>query len=303
MPSVIGVDDDAVSSLEQCIGALCVTGFDPGDEESRLHAATQLRRLGNNRAFLGDILIARLAERHREEIACSSYGPQVLMLKPPGAGDFFMRANIWPSPDESVMRASGGASFAYGLPHDHNFDFLTVGYFGPGYWSEYYEYDYEQVTGWRGEPVELCYIERSRLEQGRIMHYRAHRDVHVQLPADALSASLNIVHVCAASGWMDQYGLDIEAGTVSGILSHGASEAFIRIAVGLGCEEAKDLAERFGRSHPSERMRLAAWVALASVSGDAAARDLVWRRAEGCGSRLVAMEARKRRGALAARRL
>ena len=118
MPSVIGVDDDAVSSLEQCIGALCVTGFDPGDEESRLHAATQLRRLGNNRAFLGDILIARLAERHREEIACSSYGPQVLMLKPPGAGDFFMRANIWPSPDESVMRASGGASFAYSLPHD-----------------------------------------------------------------------------------------------------------------------------------------------------------------------------------------
>jgi hypothetical protein len=35
------------------------------------------------------------------------------------------------------MRASGAAAFVYGLPHDHNFDFLTLGYFGPGYWSDY----------------------------------------------------------------------------------------------------------------------------------------------------------------------
>ena len=244
------------------------------------------------------MLVAELAARHREDRGENSYGPQVLMLKLPDAGEFFMRANIWPSPDEFVMRASGSASFVYGLPHDHNFDFLTLGYFGPGYWSDHYEYDYEQVTGWRGEPVDLRFIERSQLEQGKIMHYRSHRDVHAQLPADALSVSLNVVHASGASGWLDQYGFDVEAGTVGGILSHGASEAFIRIAVGLGSEEAKDLAERFGRSHPSDRMQLAAWSALASVAGKTAERDLVWREAERAGSRLVAMEARLRRGAL-----
>jgi hypothetical protein len=51
---------------------------------------------------------------------------------------------------------------------------------------------------------------------------------------------------------------------VAGILNYRSNEAFMRIAVGLGSEEAKDLAHRFGRSHPSDRMRLAAQSALAS---------------------------------------
>ncbi len=197
------------------------------------------------------------------------------------------------------MRASGGASFVYGLPHDHNFDFLTIGYFGPVYWSDYYKFDYAEVAGWKGEPVDLRFVERGRLDEGKIMHYRAHVDVHAQIPADALSVSINILHASGAQGWLDQYRFDIENRQVDRILSNGSSEAFIRIAVGLGCEEAKDLARRFARQHPSDRMRLAAWGALASVARDAGARDAVWSEAEGCGSRLVAAEAGIRRAALA----
>ncbi len=62
---------------------------------------------------------------------------------------YFIRANFWPSPRDSVFKLSGTSPFFYGLPHDHNFSFLTVGYLGPGYWSEYYEYDYAAVTGFR----------------------------------------------------------------------------------------------------------------------------------------------------------
>ena len=43
-----------------------------------------------------------------------------------------------------MFKASGISPFFYHVPHDHNFSFLTVGYLGPGYWSEYYEYDYER---------------------------------------------------------------------------------------------------------------------------------------------------------------
>ncbi len=298
MPRVIGVQDESVASLGECIDALSSSGFEPREEESLTHAALQLRRLGNDRSFLGDRLVDELAARHREELSTNSYGPQVLMLKPPGAGDFFLRANIWPSRDEYMMRASGSASFVYGLPHDHNFDFLTLGYFGPGYWSDYYTYEYEEVTGWRGEPVDLRFAQRSRLEEGRILHYRAHRDVHAQLPADALSVSINVLHTSGALGWLDQYSFDVEKQRIGGILSNGASEAFLRIAVGLGSEEARDLAQRFGKRHPSERMRLAAWGALASIAGDAPARDAVWREAEGAGSRLVTSEAKRRRAEL-----
>ncbi len=298
MPRVITVEDETATGLGECIEALSGAGFDPRDEESLLHGAAQLRRLGNNQTFLGDMLVSELSARHREEGGANSYGPQVIMLAPPGGGDFFMRANIWPSADEHMMRASGASGFVYGLPHDHNFDFLTLGYFGPGYWSDYYEFEYESVSGWQGEPVDLRFVERARLEPGKIMHYRAHRDVHAQIPADALSVSINILHTSGAQGWLDQYSFDVENRRIGRILSNGASEAFIRIAVGLGSEDAIDLAGHFGRHHPSDRMRLAAWGALASAAGDKDARDSVWRDAERSGSRLVAAEARLRRDAL-----
>jgi hypothetical protein len=298
MPRVLDVAPLDPVSLAECVDSLKTHGFDPRDEQSLQHGAALLRRLGADRTFLGDMLVAELEARHREEDTANFYGPQVVMLHAPDGGDFFMRANIWPSEDEYMMRASGGASFVYGFPHDHNFDFLTLGYFGPGYWSDYYEYEYEEVVGWRGEPVALRFIEKSRLEEGKIMHYRAHRDVHAQLPADALSVSINIMHSSGSLGWMDQYNFDVENSRVGRIVSPGSSEAFLRVAVGLGAPEALDVAEQFGARHPSERMRLASWRALASRAEGEAARDDVWRRAEASGSRLVAAEARGRRRVL-----
>jgi hypothetical protein len=94
---------------------------------------------------------------------------------------------------------------------------------------------------------------------------------------------------------MDRYDFDIAKGTVTRLHGHGPSESFLRIAVALGGEEARDLAARFGKGHPSDRMRLVAWEALAAQTGSAEARDAVWREAEGCGSRLVSAEAQMRR--------
>ncbi len=302
MPRIIAVEDDAAAGLEECIDALRATGFDPRDEECLDHAALWLRRLGNNRTFLGDLLAAELAEDHREDSGDDTYGPQAIVLSRPGESYFFLRANIWPSADEHALRASGGGVFAYGMPHDHNFDFLTLGYFGPGYWSNHYLYDHAAVAGWSGEKVALRFAGRSRLELGMIQLYRAHHDVHDQAPPDALSVSLNIMHTGGAQGWLDQYTFDLDNGRIKRILSTGSSEAFVHIAVGLGSEEALDLAQAFARGHPSDRMRLACWQALAAREVDLAARDALWRKAEGAGSRLVAGEARARRAALASGR-
>lgn len=299
MPRHLDVADQSLASLAECADALCVSGFEPQEEESLLHAATWLRRLGNDRDFLGDILVEELASRHREDVLDNAYGPQVVMLVPP-QGQFFIRANLWPSEDEHMVRASGGSSFVYGLPHDHNFDFLTLGYFGPGYWSDYYEASYDEIVGWRGEQVpSLRFVERSRLEEGKILHYRAHRDVHAQLPADSLSVSLNIMHTSAGQGWMDQYRFDLDRGRIGAILSPGPTEAFLKVAIGLGGEKALDLAHRFVRNHPSDRLRLSTWDALAARECSAAAKDTLWQQAERSGSRLVEAEARARRAELA----
>lgn len=298
MPRVIDLADEASCSLTECAEALGEHGFDPMDEESLSHGALWLRRLGNNAGFLGDLLLQNLASRHREEGSDQAYGPQSIVLSS-HRGDCFLRANIWPGKDDTMLQASGNSTFLYDMAHDHNFHFLTLGYFGPGYWSDYYEYDYSQVSGFAGEPVSLIPKGRQRLDPGKLMLYRAHHDVHRQLPADAMSVSLNIMHTDPIMGWMDQYRFDVDAGTIGGIVNSGSTEAFLRIAVAMGTEEALDMAEHFAASHPSDRMRLTAFGALASVQTDDAARDGVWARAESSGSQLVAMEAKARRLALA----
>ena len=115
----------------------------------------------------------------------------------------------------------------------------------------------------------------------------------------AHSVSLNVMHAGGAQGWLDQYRFDVERNEIAGVLNTGASEVFLRLAVGLGNDEARDLAETFARTHPSERMRLIALDAQAGLL-DMAERDALWRRAEQSGSHLIAGEARRRREALAA---
>ncbi|WP_336987011.1 transposase [Altererythrobacter aquiaggeris] len=300
MPRVIDVGLREPCALQECIAALDKSKFDPSDEDSLLSAAGWLARLGQNKSFLGDMIVNELRDRHKASDAGNAYGPQVIMLSQPN-GEYFMRANLWPSPCEHTYRASGGASFVYDVPHDHNFDFLTVGYFGPGYESDYYEYDFAAIDGYRGEKAGLRFIERSALGEGKIMHYRAHRDVHRQLPPKSLSVSLNIMKSDPAKGWLDQYRFDVEKDEIAGILSPGSGEIFLRCAVGFGGEEAIDLAQRFGKSHPSDRMRLACYEARAGLACEPAIQDDLWRDAEQSGSRMVMMEARARRAELAKR--
>lgn len=297
MPRLIECPDSEAIDLGACLDALGDRGFDPDIEPSLCDAASALRRLGNNPSFLGDMLIAQLKDRHREIGESSAYGAQSIVLSRPRGG-CFLRANIWPSARDACFKSSGAKTFVYGLPHDHNFSFLTLGYLGPGYASDYYEYDYELVAGYAGEKPGLRFVERSALSEGKLMLYRAHRDIHSQLPAESLSVSLNILRIHPAEGWFDQYGFDLESGAITGVLNPTATETFLRCAVGLGGAEALDLAEHFGRHHPSDRMRLASYEARALLL-DEPGVEALWREAERSGSLMVATEARSRRGAFA----
>lgn len=300
MPRVMHCDDNSSCSLEQTIDALAVLEFDPSDEEKLQSAAIWLKRLGNNRTFLADVLLDQIAGRSNTATALDSgYGPQAIMLSPRYEGEkggMFLRANIWPAENDLCFQTSGARSFVYGVPHDHNFSFLTCGYSGPGYRSDYYVYDYKEVTGYAGEKVDLRFVERSALEPGKVMLYRAHRDIHSQLPPEALSVSLNVMHIDPAQCWFDQYGFDLERGEVTRLLNGNTTEVFMRVAVAGGSEEALDFAEWVGRSHPSDRLRLASFEARAAIAADP---DALWREGEVCGSRMVTAVATERRASLA----
>ncbi|WFL77602.1 transposase [Altererythrobacter arenosus] len=298
MPRVIEIPGSETCSLEDAVEGIAALEFNPSCEERLAKTAAWLRKLNNNRHFLGDLMIERIKPQSRETDIESGYGPQAILLSP-NRGDVFLRANVWPSPQDHCFQASGAESFVYGVPHDHNFSFLTSGYLGPGYRSDYYEYDYRAVAGYPGERAGLRFIERSALAEAKIQLYRAHVDIHSQIPPESLSVSLNVMHADPAQLWFDQYGFDLEQGTITRVLSPNSTEAFLRVAVATRHAGALDLAEQFGCYHPSERLRLASFEARAELSEDADQRDLLWREAELSGSRMLATIARRKRAELA----
>ncbi len=260
--------------------ALLEEDFDPRDEDALAQWAPALRRLANNRRFLGDLVIEELKQHCAGQTARNQYSAQVIMLHG-GSRKFLLRANFWPAVTDSVFANSGPEPFFYGAPHDHNFSFLTVGYLGPGYWSDYYEYDYDRVVGYPGEKVDLRFVERACLSPGKVLLYRKHRDVHSQLPPESLSVSLNILARSPASDFEEQYSFDTASSRIGGILNPCALDNLVRLAAVFGGGNGRDLVEDFAERHPSDRIRFAAWRAKAAAARDMEERLAVYDEAAG----------------------
>jgi hypothetical protein len=278
MPCLIEADCGGSIELGELVEMLETQGFDPLDDDSIAAFGPALRRLANNRRFLGDLVIDELKHHCSTQRERNHYSSQVILLH--GASNkFLLRANFWPAEGDGVMVNSGRDPFFYGLPHDHNFSFLTVGYLGSGYWSDYYEYDYDRVVGVPGEKVELRFIERSRLSPGKVLLYRRNVDVHAQLPPDDLSVSLNILALSPASEFREQYSFDTGRSTVARVINASPLETLVRLAGHIGGEDGAELIDRFATSHPSDRIRFAAWRARADGAADTEERIGVYERA------------------------
>ena len=120
------------------------------------------------------------------------------------------------------------------------------------------------MDGRLDEPLNLQFVERSQLREGKMMLYRAHRDIHSQLPPEALSISLNIMDEGDHVPWRDQYIVDLESGTIAKRPTLTQAEMLLRCAVHL-TDEACDIADHFARAHPGPRVRATAIAALAAV--------------------------------------
>lgn len=292
MPRLIEPGEGEPIGLDELTDALDSTPFDPHDEDSFAGLGPLLAQLGRNRDFLADLAIDELKLRCTRQSAANGYGPQVFLLRPPN-GRYVIRANFWPAAQDPVVQASGTAPFFYGLLHDHNFPFLTYGYLGPGYWSDYYEYDGWSVEGSPGSDAGLRFIERSRLDPGKLMLYRMRHDVHVQLPPDSFSVSLNILGQHPTHPWIDQYRFDIASGTIAEGLTMAPAEALVTLAAHLGGGNGLDLIDHLVRRHPHPRMRRTAVRAMEAVQGDRDARLRLLELAADDGEECVRIPARR----------
>jgi hypothetical protein len=267
MPRAIdpGLGDSASDAIDcaELEALIADARIDPRDEDGLATLGPALARLGRNRDFLPALAAEELKRDCARQSAIGAYGPQVFLLAGARNG-FSIRANFWPAEADPVLKASGRDAFFYDLPHDHNFSFLTVGYAGPGYWSDYYEIDPAAGPLLPGVPAGLRYIERSALAEGRVLLYRAGRDVHAQAPPDAFSVSINILAHAPEGAWEDQRRFDLRRDIVAEVLTTAPAEALLTLAVRFG--EGEGLARDFARTHPSDRMRTTALTALAGVT-------------------------------------
>jgi hypothetical protein len=297
MPRVIPTDVTEAIELGDLVERLETEPFDPRDEDNFASWGPALKKLANNRTFLGDIIVEELKSRCENQLETNRYTPQVILLHS-RSKHFIIRANIWPALDDSMVKESGTDPFFYGKAHDHNFSFLTVGYMGPGYWSEYYEYDYAEVAGYPGEKVGLRYVERSRLEEGKVMLYRIHRDVHLQLPADEMSVSINILESGPTNHFLDQYQFDVQKSEVVSILTHTSIEPLLSLSAQMGGEEGMALVEDFAAAHPSDQIRFHALKARAAAAGGLDERIALFERAARSHNRYVSTMAKIEAGRL-----
>ncbi|MBZ9648674.1 transposase [Sphingobium sp. 3R8] len=268
---IVPPEDGATIDLEALIDWCESAAFDPGCEEGLAEAAPMLRALSRNRDFLSELAVAELKDRCAGQRRVNPYSAQVLLLHPP-TDRYVLRAAFWPAERDHVVRMSGASAFLYHVPHDHSFDFLTVGYLGPGYASDYYDYDPADVAGADGEAVALRFVERSCLSEGKMLLYRANRDVHAQLPAESLSVSLNILASAPDQGWRRQYRFDTARGVIAQCMTAASAQLLLELAVGCGSGDAIDLAHDFAARHPVDAMRWTAWRTIGAGLADAAAR-------------------------------
>lgn len=233
------------------------------DVESLSEAAPQLKSLSNNKRIVIDIFNRNL-ENFISRKRTSQYNPQSFIIASHISKEksFFVRGNIWSAISENnTVKALEERVFSYNIAHDHNFHFMTVGYYGPGYSTRIYEYDRAKVSGHIGEEVDLNFLEETTLPEGKVMLYRPGKDVHLQIPPKQMSISLNLMIGDAAQQSCEQYFFDVDAKKIVGYPFLAAifrRSSLIQLAAFFGDERTSELLQNIAISQPGARNRVTA---------------------------------------------
>lgn len=294
MALTIPVETDRSISLEEYLD-FARTRLDNRDLDGVCDSVPQLAQLANNRSFLTKKLTQELSS-WRTFQPTNAFTAQSFLL---GSGEtFYLRANIWmPAHELELPTERGNYLFSYQIPHDHNFSFLTIGYWGSGYETTIFEYDRAAVAGLAGERVDLRFLERTSLPRKKVMFYRALRDVHSQEPPAEFSISLNLV--LPLPGHEEQLFFDLGSSTITGHAPPAGAGGVLlcRLAKYVGDAHSATALEAIAERHSCRRTRAAAydsWAALASGS-----EAQIWKKALADSAELVRRLGRSRLNQLA----
>lgn len=295
MPRFLPYDTQRVVALDEYFDYVN-RNVDLYDLDSIADSAFMLAGVANDRKLIVDRLNARV--RDALEFRASESSAQVVFL---GRGNgFYLRANIWPSESDLAHDRLFKDQFAYDLAHDHNYNFITINYHGPGYITELFEYDYRKIEGYLGEVVDLEERGVVHFKDGAAMLYRASDDVHIQRPPTALSITLNLMIELPEVSARDQHLFDVKTKTIVGYpQAHEGSRRvdLLRMAREIGNEDTRGLLADLAGKHPCRRTRLMAFES-ASMLAPLSEVEAIWERACDDPAPLVSNAARERLKAL-----
>ncbi|TCP65060.1 hypothetical protein [Sphingomonas sp. PP-CE-1G-424] len=253
-------DDAPAISIEDYLDWVS-DNVDERDVDSIAASSCMLNRLSKNKTLLNETLLDPLKRNASGAQPENKYTDATFMLGSAKNGALLVRANLWKVPKQRAGSALYENNlYSYHLPHDHNFDFLTVGFFGPGYVTDLYTYDYEMAKSRLGVPTDFKFQERTDLPVGKVMLYEKSKDVHTQHHPVSPSISINLLAITEEQTTRQQFFFDVEQGTTSGYVAGMISSrvSMIDMIGHLGILDAVEPLEAIIQNHPCARTRASA---------------------------------------------
>jgi hypothetical protein len=197
-------------------------GEDVRDVDLRKELEDRIVFLNNTPELLHDLFVAA--------IEAMSLGRKTNLLTSQqfilGQNDTMaIRVNLWPALENKSSHSEANIKlYSYEDAHDHNFDFVTIGHFGPGYFTRIYEYDRDKYAGIAGEDVDLTHIADLNLRVGDMLWFQSGRHVHTQgLPA-TFSATINYILKDPVENSKPQFYFDIERSKILSLTDNTTSK-------------------------------------------------------------------------------
>ncbi|MFG6443511.1 hypothetical protein [Roseateles sp. LKC17W] len=139
---------------------------------------------------------------------------------------------------------------------------MTIGHRGSGYRSEIYQvYNSDKIQGVIGERIDLQPKGSVKLPEGAMMLYRSAVDVHMQLPPDELSISLNLLTSAKSNSQVPQYYVDTSTSRIIGFPEVNAASkrlTLLKLAGLIGNQNTLDLLDRVLEKSECFRTRVGA---------------------------------------------
>ncbi|OHU85997.1 MULTISPECIES: hypothetical protein [Pseudoalteromonas] len=159
--------------------------------EHNLHyLAMQLQLLANNKYFLSRIISEHVLQNALSVETGNVYGNDSFVLYVNRSPFFQVRVCFW-HPDGEQKRQNDKMN-VYQCLHDHNFGFLTTNYYGPGYISRFYQYQYrDELDVDCASTLKFCGMHQ--LSKHEVIFYEPSKDAHLQVAPSAFSISLNLM--------------------------------------------------------------------------------------------------------------